>query len=187
MNRENVVAERYARALFIIAERRGEILEALEDLKRLRGLIRSDARLDRFLRSPLVPLERKRALIGADLSARVIEPVARFMDLLLRKKRVSLISGMVDEYETLVRRWQGLEEAEAVSAVALTGDEVKRLHVELERMTGKTIELATSVDAALIGGLYVRIGDRIMDRSVRGLLASLQERLSEVSLQASGD
>jgi F-type H+-transporting ATPase subunit delta len=70
-----------------------------------------------------------------------------------------------------------------VSAVPLTEDELKRLHARLERMTGLTIELTTRVDPALIGGLYVRIGDRVMDRSVKGLLRSLQDRLFEVSLQ----
>jgi F-type H+-transporting ATPase subunit delta len=182
MRRENVAAERYARALFMIAERRGEIFEALEDLQRLRGLFTADPRLGRFLRSPFVPLERKRALMRAELGERRLVPVADFLDLLLRKKRLRLFDAAVDEYEQRVRAWQGLQEAEAVSAVPLTEEEAKRLHAELERVTGLTIELKRRVEPALIGGLYVRIGDRIIDRSVKGLLESLRERLLEVSL-----
>jgi F-type H+-transporting ATPase subunit delta len=183
MSQTGLVAERYARALFMVAERRGEIFEALEDLKRLLALVDGDPRLAGYLRSPLVPLERKRALLKSALASRVLGPVASFVDLLLRKKRVGLFGAAVDEYEKQVRVWQGLQEAEAVSAVPLSEDEVKRLHARLERVTGLTIELKTRVEPSLIGGLYVRIGDRVMDRSVKGLLQSLQNRLFETSLQ----
>jgi F-type H+-transporting ATPase subunit delta len=113
----------------------------------------------------------------------VLVPVASFMDLLLRKKRMGLFAAAVDEYEKQVRAWQGLQEAEAVSAVPLTEDESRRLHARLERATGLTLEFKTRVDPDLVGGLYVRIGDRVMDRSVRGLLQSLRDRLLAVSLQ----
>jgi F-type H+-transporting ATPase subunit delta len=183
MTRDDLVAERYARALFMTAERRGLILEVLEDLRGLLALVRGDARLGPYLRSPLVPLERKRDVLRAELSERALKPVASFVDLLLRKKRLALFPAAVAEYEKRVRRWQGLQAAEAVSAVALTGDERKRLHEQLEKATGLTIELETRVDPELIGGLYVRIGDRIIDYSVKGLLQSLQGRLFETSLQ----
>jgi len=183
MRADDLVAERYARALFLVAERRGEIFEALEDLERLLALMRADPRLEAYLRSPLVPLARKRALLRSALASRVLAPVASFVDLMLRKKRLDLFAAAVDEYQRQVRRWQGLQEAEAVSAVPLTADETKRLHARLERATGLTLEMRTRVDPGLVGGLYVRIGDRVMDRSVRGLLQSLQDRLLAVSLQ----
>jgi F-type H+-transporting ATPase subunit delta len=183
VNRDDLVAARYARALFLVVERRNEIFQALEDLKLLRALIHADGRAGAFFRSPLVPLEKKRALLRAELASHVMAPVASFADLLLRKKRLGLFAATVDEFEKQVRSWQGLQEAEAVSAVPLTEDELKRLHARLERATGLTIELKTRVDPALVGGLYVRIGDRVMDRSVKGLLQSLQNRLFEVSLQ----
>ena len=180
--KNEIAAGRYARALFMIAERRGEIFEALEDLRRLQALFARDPRLPRYLRSPFVPLERKRGLVRQELRQDLLAPVADFLDLLLRKKRLTLFDGMVGAYETRVRAWQGLQEAEVVSAAPLTEDEARRLHAELERITGLTIELRRRVEPALVGGLYVRIGDRVIDRSVRGLLASLKERLFEVSL-----
>ena len=179
----DLVAERYARALFLVVERRGLIFEALEDLKRLRTLIHADPRLGPYFRSPLVPLARKRALLRSELAGRAQTPVVSFVDLLLRKKRLPLFPAAVDEFEKHVRRWQGLQEAEAVSAVPLTDEERKRLHARLEELTGLTLELRARVDPDLVGGLYVRIGDRVMDRSVRGLLRSLRDRLFEVSLQ----
>ena len=168
----------------MVAERRGEIFEALEDLKRLRALVHADPRAGRASSARRWCRSSASARCSESaLAARVLAPVASFMDLLLRKKRLGLFPAAVDEYEKQVRAWQGLQEAEAVSAVPLTEDELKRLHARLERATGLTIELKTRVDPALVGGLYVRIGDRVMDRSVKGLLQSLQDRLFEVSLQ----
>jgi F-type H+-transporting ATPase subunit delta len=183
MNRDDRVAERYARALFMIAERRGLIFEALGELQRVLGLVHADPRLGPYFRSPIVPLARKRAVLQRELGSGPFPPVASFVDLLLHKKRLGLFPAAVAEFEKRVRRWQGLQAAEAVSAVPLTGDERQRLHARLERVTGLTIELETRVDPELIGGLYVRIGDRIIDYSVKGLLASLQDRLFETSLQ----
>ncbi len=183
MNRDERVAERYARALFLIAERRGMIFEAQAGLQRLLSLVHADARIGPYFRSPLVPLARKRELLRRELAAEAFPPVASLVDLLLRKKRLALFPAVVEVFVRLVRRWQGLQAAEAVSAVPLTTDELQRLHARLERVTGLTLELETRVDPGLIGGLYVRIGDHIMDHSVKGLLASLQDRLFETSLQ----
>ena len=184
MSHDDRVAERYARALFLIAEGRGRGPEALDELQGLLGLVHADPRLGPYFRSPLVPLARKRALLRGELATGPFPPVASLVDLLLRKKRLGLFPAVVDEFEQRVRRWRGLQAAEAVSAVPLTADQLQRLRARLERVTGLTLELETRVDPGLIGGMYVRIGDRVIDHSVKGLLASLQDRLFETSLQA---
>ncbi len=182
MSRDDRVAERYARALFLIAQRRGQVFEAQAGLQRLHALAHADPRIGPYFRSPLVPLARKRALLRDELVSGPFRPVAHLLDLLLRKKRLGLFPAVVAEFEKLVRRWQGRQAAEAVSAVPLTADERKRLHARLERVTGLTLELEARVEPELIGGLYVRIGDHIIDHSVKGLLASLQDRLFETTL-----
>lgn len=183
MSRDERVAERYARALFLVAERRGLVFEAQDALQRLLAIVHADRRIGAYFRSPLVPLARKRALLRDELAKGPFPPVASLVDLLLRKKRLALFPDVVREFVQRVRRWQGLQAAEAVSAVPLTEDQLQRLHARLERVTGLTLELAARVDPDLIGGLYVRIGDHIIDHSVKGLLASLQDRLFETSLQ----
>ncbi len=182
MMRDELVAGRYAHALFLVAERAGTIFEALDAVRALQGRLAADPRVASYFRSPLVPLARKREVMRDGVVAGTLPLVARFADLLLRKKRLILFAAVVGAYEAQVRRWQGLQEAEAVSAVPLTDDETRRLHAGLQRATGKTIELKTRVDPDLIGGLYVRIGDRVLDRSVKGLLHSLGERLAAVEL-----
>jgi F-type H+-transporting ATPase subunit delta len=129
-----------------------------------------------------VRLLDKRNALQAALKGRVAGSVAVFLDLLLRKKRLGEMETVFTEFERLVEEKQGLQRAHAVSAVPLTRAECDRLKAELEQVTGRTIKLTTEVDPRLLGGSLVRIGDRVLDRSVKTLLETLEQRLSEVSV-----
>ena len=182
MMKDTTVAERYARALFMITERRGETRKALEDLEGLRGVLDPVSTVGRLLAAPLVSLADKRATVLKVLEQRVLRSVALFVDLLLRKKRLGEFETIVTRFEGLVERAMGIERAQVVSAVPLTDSERKRIHAELERSTGKSIKLAASVDPRLVGGALARIGDHVMDRSVRSLLDAIEQRLLETSV-----
>jgi F-type H+-transporting ATPase subunit delta len=185
------VAARYARALQILTEKQAAkagralipILEqTLEELQGLAQLLAPGTRLGKFVLDPQIsPLDRRRVL-EQGLSQRVLPSVRVFADLLLRKKRIGLLEAIAHEFQAIVERAKGLERATVVSAVRLTDGERDRLHGELERFTGKKIVLESLVDASLVGGAYVRIGDRVIDRSVRSLLGSLAQQLYEVSV-----
>ena len=176
------VGSRYAMALFLLTEKRQETVAALADLKSVRDLLAPGSRVAAFLDSPQVRMPDKRKLVSSGLEGRVSRSVAAFADLLLRKKRLDLLPDITDQYEALVEKAQGIRRAHAVSAVPLPKAERDRLHAALERTTGSKIHLTTEVDAALMGGALVRLGDRVIDRSVRTLLDSIAAHLQEASV-----
>jgi F-type H+-transporting ATPase subunit delta len=183
------VAGRYARALLLLIERRstGPALllaldRALADLRGLDELVRPGTRFGGLLGHPQVRPEDKRAMLKKALDGRAERTVTVFADLLLRKKRLPLLPQIVREFDALVDRAKGVQHAEVVSAVPLTLEELAQLHSRLERRTGLKLTVDAVVDPALVGGAYARIGDRIIDRSVRGLLESLANHLYEVSV-----
>lgn len=178
--RDTTVAARYARALFILTEKRGETEGALDDLKSLAALLRPDTRAGRLVATPQVLLADKRKTLLEVLKGRALSSVVLFADLLLRKKRIRELDLIVAEFEALVEKKQGVKRAHAVSAVPLEPAEIQRLHNELERTTGAKIKLTTEVDPDLLGGAFVRIGDRVIDRSVKSLLESIEEQLLHV-------
>ena len=180
--KDTTIAARYARALFMVTEKRQETARALEDLKGLLGVLAPDSAARRALGSPELRLADKRQAIRDALKGRALPSVAVFIDLLLRKKRLDNFDTIVEEFERLVEKAQGLQRAVVVSATPLLPAELDRLHHELERVTGKRIRLATEVDAALLGGALVRIDGRVIDRSVRTLLDSIHRQLQEVSV-----
>ncbi|MEO5616272.1 MAG: ATP synthase F1 subunit delta [Candidatus Eisenbacteria bacterium] len=182
MIKDTSVAARYARALFMITEKRGETAQALGDLQGLWGVLEPDTPAGRLLATPMVRLTDKRATVLKVLEGRTVRSVAVFVDLLLRKKRLVQLPAIVTEFEALVERQQGIQRAQVVSAVPLHEDEQRRLHAEIEKLTGKKIRLTADVDARLLGGALVRIGDRVIDRSVRTLLEATEQRLLETSV-----
>jgi F-type H+-transporting ATPase subunit delta len=182
MTKDTTVAARYARALFIVTEKRRETEPALADLLGLRSVLEPASTVGRMLSAPLVSLADKRATVVKVLEKRVLRSVTLFVDLLLRKKRLSDFETIVTQFESLVESSMGIERAQVVSAVPLTDGERNKLHTELERMTGKKIKLAAAVDSRLVGGALARLGDHVMDRSVRSLLDSIEQRLLETSV-----
>jgi len=176
------VAGRYARALFLVTEKRGETARALEDLKSLVEVFRPDGAAGKMLASPQMLPANKRKAVQSALEGRAIPHVAQFVDLLLRKKRMREFAGIVHEFEDLVERQQGIQRAHVTSAVPMLQAETERLHRELEASTGSKIRLTSAVDPALLGGAQVRIGDRVIDRSVKNLLQAIEQQLSEVSV-----
>lgn len=180
--RDSAVAGRYARALFIITERRRETVGALEDLKSVRDMLTPGNNVWAFLASPQVRLADKRKLLGTVLEGRALRSVATFSDLLLRKKRLGLMPDVTTEYEALVETAQGIRRAHLVSAVPLGEADRARLHTTLESYTKSKVKLTSEVDASLLGGALVRIGDRVVDRSVRTLLEAIGAQLHEASV-----
>ena len=191
MIKDASVAARYARALQILTEKQAAkagrahiplLEQTLEELQGLAQLLAHGTRLGKFVLDPQISPADRRRVLEQGLAQRVLPSVRVFADLLLRKKRIALLEAIAHEFQAIVERAKGLERATVVSAVRLTDGERDRLHHELERFTGKKIVLESLVDASLVGGAYVRIGDRVIDRSVRSLLGSLAQQLYEVSV-----
>lgn len=185
------VAIRYARALLILTEKQTAragvslvpVLETtLGDLDSLAALVAPGTRFGELLAHPKVSPLDKRKVLGLALEGRVTKSVVVFADLLLRKKRLLLATQIAREFKMLVDKAKGVQLATVVSAVALNDGERERLLTELEAVTGKKIVLAAELDPSLIGGAYVRIGDRVIDRSVKTLLEAVSQQLYEVSV-----
>ena len=182
MTQDSTVAARYARALILATEKRGETARALEDMRGMAAVLGNGTPIRTVLLSPGVTLAHKREALASSFKGRTLPIVAVFVDLLVRKRRVGEFSNIVQQFEALVEKRQGIQRAELTSAVPMQKAETRRLHEALEKFTNKTIRLSTSVDAGLLGGAMVRIGDRLIDRTVRTLLERIGEQWSEASV-----
>jgi F-type H+-transporting ATPase subunit delta len=182
MNQNSTIGARYARALFIATEKRGETARALADMNGMGVVLGPGSPVRGMLLSPGLTLAHKREGLAKALKGRVLPIVIVFVDLLVRKRRLGEFAGVVHEFEALVEKQQGIQRAELVSAVGVTDAETQRLHAALEKYTRKKIVLTSSVEAGLIGGALVRIGDRMIDRTVRTLLARIGEQWSGASV-----
>jgi len=171
------VAKRYAAALFGVAKRDG-ILDAVEqDLLLIGRFLAEVPYLRAVLMQPLVSDERKNKVISDAFGDRVTASSLSFLKLLTRKRREDLIEEALREFRVLLAEHENTVDAEAATAVPLTPDQSARLTQSLQTMTGKTVRLTAHLEPDLVGGVVVRIGDTVIDGSVRGSLARLEQQL----------
>jgi F-type H+-transporting ATPase subunit delta len=183
------IAGRYARALLLLTQRQaaksGEPLVAqlertLAELVSLAQLTAPGSRLGNFLIDPQISPADRRKVLEQGLKGRAMPSVQVFADLLLRKHRINITHAVALEFKAIVERAKGQERVTVFSAVPLSEAELKRLHGELERSIGKPVVLERQIDPTLLGGAYVRIGDRVVDRSVKTMLEAVSNQLYAV-------
>ena len=171
------VARRYASALFESARKQGKTDAVQKDLGTLDGLWREAPDLRRVLESPLVPDERKHAIIDQTVG-RELDPLSSaFLHLLVDKRREVILPIVREEYVRLADIARGLVRAEATVAARIDDVERAALVEALERRTGKQIELTVNVNPEIIGGVVIRMQDTVIDGSVRGSLEKLREQM----------
>ena len=176
MARRNTAPRRYAEAAFEVATRDGTLDRWRADLDIAAGIAGDQRSLD-VLANPAIPIERRAIALGQLLVDQVSEQAANLVRLLLRRGRIEDLPRVAAEYRRLDDRRQGITHATATSASELTQDEIRELTARLEQSTGGRIALDVEVDPSLLGGLIVRVGDRLIDGSVRGRLERLRNQL----------
>ena len=176
MARRETAARRYAEAAFEVAQR-DDALEAWRTELDTAASIVADDRVGRMLANPALPLDQRIEMARAILGKTVSKPVLNLIGLMLHRGRIHELPRLAAEFRRLDNARQGITEATAISAAQLTEDEVRALTQRLEAMTGGRVELDVQVDPDLLGGLVVRVGDRMIDGSVRGRLERLRNQL----------
>ena len=169
-------ARRYAEAVFDLASQAGSQDAWARDLDRLAELLAVPLAA-KALTSPAVPLERKLALVDAEVPG--LQPQARsLVRLLLHRERLEMVPEIAAAYREVLNRARGIATAQVTTAMPL--DEAARAEVaaRLARYTGQRVEIQATVDPSIMGGVIARIGDTLIDGSVRGRLEGLRRRLA---------
>jgi F-type H+-transporting ATPase subunit delta len=170
-------ARRYAEAAFEIAERDKNMETWLAQLDRLAAAL-TDDEVVRRLEDPETPVERRQVVFKALFSdGQMLPQVNNLVGLMLRRRRLEMVGAVDREFRRLYNRREGIHEAVATSAAKLDAQEVNALRSRLEQMTGGKVELTFNVDPQLLGGVQVRLGDLLIDGSVRGRLERLRNKL----------
>ena len=174
---EETVSRRYAQALVNQALLAGGLDAVSRELGGVAQAIDGSPPLSAFLGNPLVTRERKKSVIAQLFSKEAGAATMGFLNLLIDKRRIDLFGSVKSQFDEMVRAHKGIVLASATSAVALAPAQVASLEKALEARTGKDIELTTAVDPSLMGGILVRIGDTVLDGTVKGKLERLHEQL----------
>lgn len=175
------VGSRYAEALYSIAEANGTVDKVEEEIKAISELVNANKELQKILYHPRITAQDKKDLLKSILDGKVSDITANFLYLLVDRQREAFLGDIVEFFTDLANKARNIAQAEVSSAVELSKDEKKKLAEVLGKITGKKVQTIYSVDASLIGGVVIRIGDKVIDGSVRTRLANLREHLRQIS------
>ncbi|MGH2462744.1 MAG: ATP synthase F1 subunit delta [Candidatus Limnocylindria bacterium] len=178
MARRDTAARRYAEAAFQVALAEDALDRWEADLGVLTAALEVPE-LRAVMEHPAIPFADKERVLRRAVSDVGAEPLNLIL-LMIRRGRPGAIPAMRRHFEELVRRERGIAKAEIRTALPLDDQDRAELERTLERLAGRDVELTELVDPSLIGGISVRIGDRLYDASVRSRLERLRARLTAV-------
>lgn len=168
-------ARRYAEAVVSLAKERGNFEVWDRDLARLAEVMRNP-QAARLLTNPGVPVQQKRAFF-ADVLADALPETRNLVNLLLERQRLEILPEL---YEAFTEAWlaeRGIVRAEVTTSEPLSVEGERAVKARLEQIVGKEIEMSLKVDPDIIGGIVARVGDHLLDGSVRTRLRQLRARM----------
>ncbi|HJU75346.1 MAG TPA: F0F1 ATP synthase subunit delta [Gemmatimonadaceae bacterium] len=175
--RDTTIARNYAEALLALA-RKADDLEGWGHLiHAFAEAATNDDQLRHFLEAPQISAQQKNEVLGKAFADNMPRLMLRFVQKLVENRRQMLIPAIAVEYSNLVDEEQGRVHARVTMSRDASPDELKAIEKELSRAFGKIVVPHVTTNPAIIGGVVVRIGDTVLDGSVRRRLSALRQRI----------
>jgi len=176
--KNQVIAKRYSRALFNLAQE-GEAIEQYGiELDGFNQVLKDIPDLGSALRNPLYPEGAKKTLFQKVAAGLELSPVINsFLNLLVEKGRIQHLPEIADYYHKLIDEYSGISRAKVKAAVKLRAAEIEEIAAALEKKIGKKIVVEFEQDPSLLGGVFAQIGDFVLDGSVKRQLINFKESL----------
>ena len=178
-----LVSQTYGEALFEAAVEEGTMDSLMEEVQAVLAIFHENEEYIKLLNHPKIPMEEKISLLESAFKGKVSNQLAGLLATVVEKGRFSEVEGILNFFVDKVREYKKIGTAYVTSATPLTDSEKadveKRL---LETTSYKSFRISYETDKSLIGGMVIRIGDRVVDSSIRTKLANMAKDLSKIQL-----
>lgn len=175
-----LVAKTYSQALFEVGLENNNLDVYMEELKVVRDMFKEHPNFYVILTSPKINTEEKKKIVDEVFKDKATDEISNFMKIIIDKRRVKDFYSIVAQFENLIYEHKGIVKATALTTVLLGKDEKDSLIKKLESTTGKKVELINEIDKSLLGGVLIKLGDQVIDGTLRGKLNNLQNSLKEI-------
>jgi F-type H+-transporting ATPase subunit delta len=174
---EGTVARNYAEALLALATKADNRDGFASMIRDVANAMTTDLTVKQFMESPRVSYEEKNAVLAKAFGDRVPRVFLRFLETMVHNRRQMLIPAVATEYADLLDEAEGRVHADVTVARPVDDVEAQRIGAQLSKVLGKTVVPHVSVNPAIMGGVVVKVGDTVMDGSVRRRLSVLAQRM----------
>ena len=176
--KNKVLAKRYAKALFAVGKEENVLDEYSGNLAEIVEAMKSTPEITDALINPMYPVEAKEKvmehLAGAMKASKIMK---NFLTLLVQKKRADVLPEIAEVFQDLVDDAANISRGTVVSATELNSDLNDKVKATLEKITGKKVVLQNVVDSSIIGGIVAKVGDLVLDGSIKSQLKGLKESI----------
>lgn len=173
-----VIARRYAKALLLIGKGDGQAESYRTELEGLTSLIEKEEALEQVINNPLYETSARKKVLLAVIDKLDLSIVMKsFLLLLFDKGRFGFIGNISEFYQKLADELKGVARASLISATELSSDAIEKIRNSLSKMTNTDVILDVEQDPSLIGGIVTRIGDLVLDGSIKTQLLNMRESL----------
>ncbi len=176
----NVVSRRYAKALFMIGAAKGEAEQKMygEQLLQVAESLEAAPEAQAFFKNPSFSAEEKKAVLNKMVEKASVDPMVRnFCELLADKGRAEMLPAIASDYKVMMDAVSGVLTGEFVTVRHMSEERKAQIKARLEEQCGKKLELTFSADKAILGGIVLKIGDKVMDASLKAQLQILKENI----------
>ncbi len=182
---KGAIARRYAEAMFEIGLKQNKLDQTLDDVREIAQVF-ANRKLAYLLREPKVPLQRKETALRQALASKVLPSSLNLALLVVQRELIELMPNIAKELEQLVLNYKNQAIAEVTTATKIDDAQTALIKQALERRTNKTIILQTRIQPDILGGVIARVGDQLIDGSVRYRLSALRQQLLNSAAKSDG-
>ena len=176
--KSSAIARRYAKALILIGKEDGQAENYREELQGVIDLMDENPAFEQTISNPLFDSAKRKHLFKTVIQSLDISPVMKsYLDLVFSKQRFNQIRAIAEHYHKLADEVRGIVRADLVSAAELPSDAYDKIRQALSTMTGKDVVLEAHQDPEIIGGIVTKIGDIVLDGSIKTQLKNMRESL----------
>lgn len=177
-----LVGKRYAQALFEVAAELDKLEIFKEEINAVSTIFESEEKLKTVFEHPKLSKDEKKDIVNAIFKEKVSDEILNLMYIVVDKGREKYIKDISKEYTALSNEKQGIIEAKAITAVAMEDSEKIELQENLSKKFGKKVILTNIVDESVIGGVLVRVEDKVIDSSIKGKLEMIEKSLKDIRI-----
>ncbi len=176
--KNTILAKRYAKALFAVGKEEDAVADYALAIGQLAGLFVGTPEVEDALTNPMYPIDVRVKVAQKLMQAmQSSEVMARFITLLVQKKRVFALPEIAKQFQDLVDADKNICRGTVISATELSPEIRAKVESTLNSLTGKQVTLATEVDSSIIGGIIAKVGDLVLDGSLKSQLEGLKESI----------
>lgn len=178
-----LIGKRYAEALYEVALELDKLEQFKEEIKSISQVLESEPKLKTIFEHPKLSKNEKKDIINSIFKSRVSQEVLNLCYIVVDKGRETHLADISEEYTRFSNEKQGIVEAKAITAVPMKAKEMEKLEDRLSKKLGKKVLLSNVIDNTIMGGVLVKIGDKVIDASIKGKFEELYKDLNNVRVR----